>query len=97
MASKIRWSPRSIRNLEDICEHISIDSRYYAFLFAKKVFDIVEGIPRFPESGRIVPEYQDPRLREKIYKGYRIVYRVETGLIEIAAITHGTKPLPEIL
>lgn len=67
------------------------------FFLAKKVFEIVEGIPRFPESGRIVPEYQDRYPREKIYKGYRIVYRIKEDFVEIVAITHGAKPLPDIL
>ncbi len=36
-------------------------------------------------------------LREKIYKNYRIVYRIKGELIEIVAICHGAKPLDDIL
>ncbi len=35
MAQQIRWSPRAILNLEEICNHIASDSEYYASLFAK--------------------------------------------------------------
>jgi plasmid stabilization system protein ParE len=97
MAFKIRWSPRAISNLEEIRDHISKDSRYYAFLFIIKIIDIIESIPQFPESGRVVPEYQNQYLREKIYKSYRIVYRIKGDCIEIAAISHGAKLLPDIL
>jgi len=44
-----------------------------------------------------VPEYRDKNLREKIYKNYRIVYRIKGELIEIIAICHGAKPLDDIL
>jgi hypothetical protein len=37
MALKIKWSPRAVINLEDICKYIDKDSDYYAILFAKKV------------------------------------------------------------
>ena len=68
MALKIKWSPRAASNLEDICNYISKDSEYYAILFAKKVTAIIKIIPQFPKSGRIVPEYNDENLREKIYE-----------------------------
>ena len=95
MAIKIRWSPSSVTDLEDICRFISKDSGYYARMFAQKIQSIVDTIPSFPESGRIVPEYGRPDLREKIYKNYRIVYRIRDDAIEIAAITNSAKPLPD--
>jgi plasmid stabilization system protein ParE len=97
MASQIRWSPRAASNLEGICNYIARDSKHYASLFAKKVFAIVETIPEFPKSGRIVPEYGDENLREKIYQNYRIVYRLKGDAIEIVAICHGAKQLQDIL
>ena len=93
MAHKIIWSPRAASNLEDICEYIARDSKYYATLFAKRIIAIVENIPKFPKSGRIVPEYNSKNLREKIHKNYRIIYRVKRNFIEIVAICHSTKPL----
>ena len=97
MAVKIKWSPRAASNLEEICDYIAKDSEYYAFLFAKKIINIVKTIPKFPESGRIVPEYEMNNLREKIYENYRIVYRIKRDLIEIVAICHGARSLDRIL
>jgi len=67
MAYSIRWSPRAISQLEAICEHIAKDSERYAMLFAKRIMSIVKAIPEFPMSGRVVPEYGNPDLREKLY------------------------------
>ena len=97
MAVKIKWSPRAASNLEEICNYIAEDSEYYAILFAKKVTAIVKAIPQFPKSGRIVPEYEDENLREKIYENYRIVYRLKGEYIEIVAICHGMRLLENIL
>jgi len=96
MALKIKWSPRAVSNLEEICSYIAKDSEYYAILFAKKVIKIVKAIPQFPKSGRIVPEYGYENIREKIYGNYRIIYRLKDELIEIVAISHGAKSLNSI-
>jgi toxin ParE1/3/4 len=91
MAEKIRWSPRAASNLEDICDYIAKDSEYYAAIFAKKVIKLIKTLPEFPKSGRIVPEYDNENLREKIYENYRIVYRLQGEVIEIVAICHGAR------
>ena len=97
MAQPIRWSPRAASDFEGICRFIARDSEHYSAFFAKKVNSIIKTIPRFPKAGRVVPEYGDENLREKIYQNYRIVYRLKEEIIEIAAICHGMKPLENIL
>ena len=54
---------------------------------------IIKNISQFPFSGRIVPEYNNPNLREKIYQNYRIVYRIKNDAIEIIVIVHGMRQL----
>jgi len=93
MVKKIRWSPKAADNFEEICAFIGKDSEYYASMLAKKIISIVKNLPLFPESGRIVPEYQDSNLREKIFQNYRIVYRIKGQLIEIVTISHAAKQL----
>jgi plasmid stabilization system protein ParE len=66
MAVKIRWSLTAIIYFEKIYNYISRDSEKYASIFAKKVMAIVKSIPDFPKAGRVVPEYDDENLREKI-------------------------------
>ncbi|MBI5634848.1 MAG: type II toxin-antitoxin system RelE/ParE family toxin [Nitrospirae bacterium] len=80
-----------------ICDYIAKDSHYYAVVFARKIVAIVRAIPQFPKAGRIVPEYDDENLREKIYENYRIVYRIKQEVIEIVAICHGARLLENIL
>ncbi len=96
MARPIRWSPRAASDLEEICDHISRDSPYYAALFAQRLLAIAARIPDFPQAGRVVPEYGNESLREKIYRNYRIVYRTRKDLIEIVAVTHAARPLRDL-
>jgi plasmid stabilization system protein ParE len=91
MAYGIKWSPRAASGFENICNYISRDSKYYASLFAKRINLIIKNIPLYPKSGRIVPEYNDENLREKIYENYRIVYRIKDEFIEIVAICHSAR------
>ena len=93
----IRWSPKAASHFEQICEYISQDSETYASIFAKKLLSIIEDILPFPRIGRIVPEYNNPNLRERIHGNYRIVYRLKDGIIEIAAICHGAQLLEKVL
>jgi plasmid stabilization system protein ParE len=47
----------------------------------------------FPLSGRVVPEFRIDALRELIVDGYRIVYTVEQGDVEILVVTHGSRDI----
>jgi len=93
VANKIRWSPHAVANFENICKYIAKDSIYYSAITAKKINEIVKSIGKFPKSGRIVPEYNEQDLREKIYKSYRIIYRIKDDFIEIVAIYHSAQLL----
>ena len=68
-------------------------------VYAKRVVDRItrrsEQIAEFPLSGRKVPEYKTEDIREIIEKPYRIIYRIKSNQIDILAVIHGAKLLPE--
>ena len=97
MALPIRWSPRAADHLEQICDYIAQDSKSYAAIFVRRVDQIIKSIPATPKLGRIVPEYDDENLRERLYQGYRIVYRLTPNAVEIVAICHGARLLTGVL
>jgi toxin ParE1/3/4 len=96
VARTIRWSPRAATDFEAICAYIARDSEYYAKLFAMKVYKLIEDLPKFPKAGRVVPEYGDENLRERIYENYRIVYRLKKDAVEVVAIRHGSRQLSNL-
>jgi len=91
--AEVRWTPQAASDLEAIADFIAQDSPQYASLFVIDVFAAVERLVPFPESGRIVPEKDDPAIREIIFGNYRIVYRFRKDVVEILTVHHGAKLL----
>ena len=84
--TSVTWSPESLRDVESIRAFIAQDSPVYAELVTRRIVAAVERLHFFPESGRIVPERQDPEIREVIVAPYRVVYRLRTGIVEVATV-----------
>ena len=53
-----------------------------------EVMDAIERLAHFPESGRVVPEFAVPQLREIIHPPFRIVYRVDKHQVRIVNVAH---------
>ncbi len=98
MAYKLIWSPSARLDLKDIAVFIAEDNPSAAQRFVNSVFHGVERLIDFPDSGRIVPELDDPDIREIICKPCRIVYRINRGnyTVEIARVWHAARGIPEI-
>lgn len=69
---QIVWSPQSLRDLHAIREYIAEDSDHYADLTVAGIFSAVERLLRFPHLGRMVPERNDPEIREIIVGRFRV-------------------------
>ncbi|MEK7234459.1 MAG: type II toxin-antitoxin system RelE/ParE family toxin [Elusimicrobiota bacterium] len=91
--AEVRWTLQATDDLDSIAQFISKDSPQYARLFVSDVFQAVERLSEFPKSGRIVPELNDPVVREVILGNYRLVYRFKAKLIELLTIYHGARLL----
>jgi addiction module RelE/StbE family toxin len=98
VAFKLIWSPTAKFDLKDIAAFIGEDNPSSAARFVRSLFQAVERLVDFPESGRIVPEFNDPTIREVIRRPCRIVYRVKknTLVIEIARVWHAARGTPDI-
>lgn len=56
----------------------------------------VRGLRKYPEKGRMVPEYQDATIRELIVGPFRVVYSTrDPAGIHILAAVRAERPLPE--
>ncbi len=75
--ARINWSDQALDDLDAICDFIARDVPRYAQVFANRVFESVERLVLFPQSGRIVPELQLEMIREIIFGNYRIVYMIK--------------------
>ena len=64
-----------------------------AKIFATKIIEATAVLETFPTIGRIVPEYDNPNLREILYRNYRIVYEMSQDLVTIVTVFHGSRLL----
>ncbi len=94
--TEVTWSPQSLRDLEAIRAYIAVDSAVYADAMVRRLVAAVERLKAFPESGRMVPERNDPEIREVILGAYRIVYRLRAGSVEIATVFRGSRLFPDL-
>lgn len=94
--AKIKWTPQSLDDVEAIANFIGRDSTYYARMFTAKVFESVDRLELFPESGRVVPEVRRQDIREIVFGNYRIVYRIKKDIIEILTVYHSARLLDAV-
>ena len=95
---RVRWTRRAREDLASIRAFITEESPNYAALVIGRVVAATDRLVQFPESGRTVPEFAHPEVREVIYRPYRIVYRVVgTEELHILTVHHGARPFPDLL
>lgn len=91
--AELRWTEQALDDIDAISAFIAKDSLTYAKVFVGKVFSIANQLITFPQSGRVVPELEDPRIRELIFGNYRIIYRLQKTEMEILTVYHGARLL----
>jgi toxin ParE1/3/4 len=87
------WTQTALEHLLAIYEHISRDSHRYALRMVDRITERSNQIARCPESGRIVPEFGSPEIRELIEEPYRVMYRIGDDRIEVIAVLHGARSI----
>ena len=84
---KLVWSARASIDLIQIGDFIAKSAPENARRHVQLLLDRAEQAAKFPQSGRMVPEYQDENLREMIEGNYRIVYEVDARKKTVTVIT----------
>ena len=92
---QIFWTVQAQADLAAIHAFINFDSVRHADDTVRQLIAAVEQLVTFPESGRAVPEFEDPEVREIVRRTYRIVYKlVGSEHVHILTIHHGSRQLP---
>jgi toxin ParE1/3/4 len=94
----LNWTTRAQDDLAAIHAFISRDSPPYASVVVRALLAAVDRLHEFPQSGRAVPEFTNPSVREVVRTPYRIVYRiVSDSEIHVLTVHHGAQSFPEDL
>ena len=98
MGCPVILTPQSQEDLRDIVRYIARDDPERARKFGYLLIDKSLTLGTFPERGRVVPEIQDPSIREIIHESYRIIYEVlhDPTAVFVLRFWHGARGTPEV-
>ena len=98
MDYQVVLSPSARADLRDIVRYISFDAPDRALQFGLFLISRTRLLAQSPELGRVVPEFEDPFIREIVVRSYRVVYRLDNlrHLVEVIRFWHAARGTPEI-
>ncbi len=91
--AKIKFTKRSLDDIESIADYISRDSVKFAKITVQKILERTKILENNPLIGRIVPEVNKVEFREIIYGNFRIIYHYEKDIVHILSIHHSSRDL----
>ena len=77
----------AVRDLEDVRDWYAAQAApEVGERIVREVLASVEELAEFPESGRVVPEFDVPLLRELVPPPFRVVYRLDAERVRIVRV-----------
>ena len=93
---RITFTESALRDLEAVREwYASQGAPEVGQRLVGEVVAAVEQLARFPESGRVVPEFDTPQLRELIHPPFRIVYRLDVEHVGVVRVWRSERLMQE--
>ena len=93
MVQSIVWTEGAIRDLVEAADYIAVDSQSYAAAFLEDVTDAAASLATLAYRGRVVPELHLRGVRERIVRGYCLIYAVRADRVVIWALVHARRDL----
>ena len=90
---RVVWTPGARTDLDEAVEYISTDSPTAALTVLDRILEVAASLAELGDRGRILPELEDPLIRELLSDPFRIVYRVTPEAVEILGILHQRRDL----
>jgi toxin ParE1/3/4 len=88
---KIIFTPTARNQFLDAIAYIRRENPSAAVSFRQKTEDVLCRLQKFPESGRVLPEFPDLPFREVIVSPYRFFYRIKEKTVWVIAVWHGAQ------
>jgi toxin ParE1/3/4 len=88
---RVRFTPSARLQFLEAIVYIKRDKQSAAKSFRKRSEKILRRLEKYPESGRMIPEFPELPHREVVIRPYRFFYRIEKKTIWIVAVWHGAQ------
>lgn len=98
MAARVRpvvWAQSAYAALDEVVAYTAQDSRQAAVQVLERALNTAADLGTLSERGRIVPELDDPAIREVFVHRYRLLYRIEADRVAVIAFLHGARDLAQ--
>ena len=89
----VLWTEGAWNDLQGAADYIAKDSPRYSAAFVREVRDAARSLAYLARRGRVVPEFDDPSIRELLVRSYRLIYQVSDETARIIALVHGARDL----
>lgn len=95
--AQIIWTEPALQNLNDIAEYIAVSNIYAAKKLVANVFNKVQRLEQFPESGRVPEEIASLNYREVVVNPCRVFYKVEQDSVLILHVLRQERDLRKFI
>jgi plasmid stabilization system protein ParE len=90
-------SPDALEDLQDIWDFVAFDNVNAANHLEDEFFNAFEKLARRPRMGHTRPDVTDRDVRFWPTGSYLIVYRQFPATLQIVAVLHGARDVPEVM
>jgi len=77
--------------LDDVVSYIAQDSRPAAERLLIQALEAASSLDVFSERGRVVPELDQPNIRQLLVHRYRLIYEATPDEVQVLAFVHGAR------
>lgn len=96
-----RFTEKAVRDFDDILHYISLDNTIAAQKLGNKIFEKIDLVRLFPESGELLDNefLSDKSVRKLLVYNHIVYYKVDYDqkIIYVVRIVYGKRNLEEIL
>ena len=85
------WSETTSVALDEVVAYIAQNSPQAAISLLERALRGAANLLTLSERGRIVPEMNDPAVREVFVGRYRLLYRIEVAQVVVLTFLHGAR------
>ena len=98
MGAQVLIAPSASNDLRDIVSFAALHNPDAAERLGFALITRAESLAQFPQRGRVVPEYDNSRLREVLHLSYRVIYRLNEAkqTVEVVRFWHAARGFPHL-
>ncbi len=85
---QVIWTEGARRELDAAITFVAEESLEGAISLLDDILNSTDSLHSMPDRGRVVPERDDPRVRELLVGPYRLLYHVDESKVHILSMLH---------